>query len=66
MPTKNEWCKYAIINPKAQAIFVHAIVNVNFKYILQVKNTKDLSNNNFGTLDHIKTHYGCYETAKKW
>jgi hypothetical protein len=29
-----------------------------------VKNTKDLSNNNFGTFNHIKTHYGCYETAK--
>jgi len=33
-------------NPKAQAIFVHKIVNVIFKYMLQVKNTKDLSNNN--------------------
>jgi hypothetical protein len=64
MLIKNEWCKYAIINPKAQAIFVHAIVNVIFKYILQVKNKKDLSNNNFGVLNHIKTHYGCYEITK--
>jgi hypothetical protein len=49
---------------KAQAIFVHTIVNVIFKYILQVKNTKDLSNNNFGVLGNIKAHYGCYEIAK--
>jgi hypothetical protein len=64
MLTKNQQCKYATINPKAQAIFVHTIVNVIFKYMLQVKNTKDLSNNNFGVFSHIKVHYGCYETAK--
>jgi hypothetical protein len=51
-------------NPKAQAIFVYTIVNVIFKYMLQVKNTKDLSNNNFGVLGHIEAHYGCYETTK--
>ncbi len=44
-----------MINLKAQAIFVHAIVNVIFKYMLQVKNTKNLSNNNFGVLNDIKT-----------
>jgi len=64
MLTKNERCKYATINPKAQAIFVHIIVNVIFKYMLQVKNTKDLSNNNFGVISHIKAYYGCYEIAK--
>jgi len=47
MLTKNEQCKYATINPKAQAIFVHIIVNVIFKYMLQVKNTKDLFNNTY-------------------
>ncbi len=34
MLTKNEQCKYAMINPKAQAIFIHIIVNVIFKYML--------------------------------
>jgi NADH:ubiquinone oxidoreductase subunit 6 (subunit J) len=64
MVTKNARCKYATINPKAQAIFVHVIVNVIFKYMLQVKYTKNLSNNNFGVLSHIKVHYGCYEIVK--
>jgi hypothetical protein len=64
MLTKNERCKYATINPKAQTIFVHTIVNVILKYMLQVKNKKELSNNNFGVLDHIKPHYGCYKTIK--
>jgi hypothetical protein len=64
MLAKNERCKYAVINPKAQAIFVHIIVNVIFKYMLQVKYTKNLSNNNFGVLSHIKVHYGCYEIVK--
>ncbi len=63
MLTKNERCKYEIINPKAQAIFVHTIVDVIFKYMLYAKNTKDLSDNNVGVLGHIKTHYGC---CKKW
>jgi len=31
-----------MINPKTQAIFVHTIVNVIFKYMLQVKNIDDL------------------------
>jgi hypothetical protein len=31
---KNEWCKQATINPKAQAIFVHTLINVVFKYML--------------------------------
>ncbi len=64
MLTKNEICKHATINPKAQAIFVHTIVNVIFQYMLQVKNTKNLFNNNFGVLSHIKIHYGCYEIVK--
>jgi hypothetical protein len=64
MLTKNERCKYVTINPKAQAIFVHDIVNVIFKYMLQVKKTKNSSNNNFGVLNHIKVHYGCYEIVK--
>jgi hypothetical protein len=37
MLDKNERCKQATMNPKAQAIFVHIFVNVNFKYMLQVK-----------------------------
>ncbi len=64
MLTKNEWCKYVVINPKFQAIFVHTIINVIFKYMLQEKNTKELFNNNFGVIGHIKAHYGCYETTK--
>jgi hypothetical protein len=64
MLRKNERCKYATINPKARAIFVHIIVNVIFKYMLQVKNTKVLYNNNFGVISHIKSYYGCYEIAK--
>jgi hypothetical protein len=64
MLTKNEQCKYATINSKVQAIFVHIIVDVIFKYMLQVKNTKDLSNNNFGVIGHIQAYYGCYETVK--
>jgi hypothetical protein len=53
-----------VINPKVQAIFVHAIVNVIFNYMLQVKNIDDLFNNNVGVFGHIKPHYGCYKTAK--
>jgi hypothetical protein len=49
---------------KAQAIFIHTIVNVIFKYMLQVKNTHDLSNKNVDVPSHIKAHYGCYETTK--
>jgi hypothetical protein len=64
MLTKNEQCKYATINPNVQVIFVHSIVNVVFKYMSQVKNTKDLSNNNFGIFNPIKVHCGCYEIAK--
>jgi hypothetical protein len=32
--------------------------------MLHVENTKNLSNNNFGVLGHIKAHYGCYEITK--
>jgi hypothetical protein len=34
MLTINEWCKDATINPKAQAKFVHTMVNAIFKYML--------------------------------
>jgi hypothetical protein len=34
MLEKNERCKQTTINPKAQAIFVHTIINVVFKYML--------------------------------
>ncbi len=37
MSTKNKRCKYVATNPKVQNIFVHAIVNVIFKYMLHVK-----------------------------
>jgi hypothetical protein len=53
-----------MINKKTQAIFVHTIVNVIFKYMLQVKNIDDLFNNNVGVFGHIKVHYGCYKTTK--
>jgi hypothetical protein len=49
---------------KVQAIFVHTIVNVIFKYMLQVKDSKDLFDENGGVPSHIKVHYGCYETTK--
>ncbi len=52
-----------MINPKVQAIFVHTIVNVIFKYMLQMKNIDDLFNNNVGVFGHIKVHYGCYKMA---
>jgi hypothetical protein len=32
--------------------------------MLHVENTKNLLNNNFGVLGHIKAHYGCYEIIK--
>jgi hypothetical protein len=31
---------------------------------IHVTSEKDLSNNNFGVLSHIKAYYGCYEIAK--
>jgi hypothetical protein len=34
---KNEWCKQATINSKSHAIFVHTLINVIFKYMLEVK-----------------------------
>ncbi len=37
MLDKNERCKQATVNPKAQAIFVHIFVYFIFKYMLQVK-----------------------------
>jgi hypothetical protein len=36
MLNKNEQYKQVAINSKAQAIFVHTLVNVIFKYMLQV------------------------------
>jgi hypothetical protein len=32
--------------------------------MLQVKSKKQISNNNVGVFEHIKTYYGCYEAAK--
>jgi hypothetical protein len=64
MLTKNEQFKYAMINSKAQVIFIDIIVNVIFKYGLQIKIAKDLFNNDFSVFGHIKAHYGCYEIAK--
>jgi hypothetical protein len=49
MLDKNERCKQATINPKAQAIFVHILVNVIFKCMLQVK-TKIKKNTNTSVL----------------
>jgi hypothetical protein len=36
MLNNNKWCRQATINPRAQAIFVHILVNIIFKYMLQV------------------------------
>lgn len=54
----------ANINPKSQALFARIVVNVIFKYMLQVKDTINLSNNNLGMFGHIKAHNGSYEIAK--
>ncbi len=53
-----------MINSKAQVIFVHIIINVIFKYKLQVKKLRIYSTTNFDVFNHIKVHYGCYEIAK--
>jgi hypothetical protein len=42
MLIKNEQCKEATMNPKAQGIFVHTIIHVIFKYILQMKKKKNI------------------------
>jgi hypothetical protein len=44
MLEKNEKCKQVAINPKVQAIFVHTLINVLFKYMLQVKDSKIITN----------------------
>ncbi len=49
------------MNPKVQAIFVHIITGVIFKYMLQVKDIKHIFDNNVGILGHMKVYYGCYE-----
>jgi hypothetical protein len=54
------------MNPKIEVIFVHTIIGVIFKYMLQVKDIKHLFDNNVGILSHMKTYYGCYEWKKKW
>jgi hypothetical protein len=51
------------MNSKAQAIFVHTLVDAIFTYMLQVKDKKT-KNKQIGVLGHIKTYYGCYETTK--
>jgi hypothetical protein len=53
------------MNLKAQIAFVHIIVNVIFKYMLQVKDTKHLFDNKVGRLNHIKACYGCYHETTK-
>jgi hypothetical protein len=52
-------------NPNAQAIFIHTIVNVIFKYMVQVKDTKHLFDNNVGVLGHIKTYYNVMKIYEK-
>ncbi len=42
MLTKNERSKQIATNPKAQAIFVHTLVDANFTYMLQVQDKKHL------------------------
>jgi len=64
MLDKYEWCKQTTINPKVQAIFVHVLVNVIFKYTLQVNNNNNNNNTNTSVLGQIKVYYGCYETMK--
>jgi hypothetical protein len=49
-----------MINSKNQVIFVHVIVNIIFKYRLQVY----IYITNFCVIGHIKVNYGCYELAK--
>jgi len=66
MLNKNEQCNQEIMNPKVQAIFVHTIIGVIFKYMFQVKEIKHLFDNNVGILGHMKAYYGCYEWEKKW
>jgi len=51
------------MNPKAWGIFMHILMNVIFKYMLQVKDTKKKINNNACVLNNIKAYYGCYETT---
>jgi hypothetical protein len=53
------------MNPKVQAIFVHIITGVIFKYMLQVKDIKHIFDNNVGILGHMKVYYGCYEWKNK-
>jgi hypothetical protein len=54
MLEKNEQCKQVAINPKVQAIFVHILINVVFKYMLQVKHSKIITNTNPCVFGHIK------------
>jgi len=46
MLKNNKQCKQPTINPKVQAIFVHTLVTNIFKYMLQVKDSKKITNTN--------------------
>jgi hypothetical protein len=54
MLDKYEWCKQTTINPKVQAIFVHVLVNVIFKYMLQVNFFFNNNNTNTSVLGQLK------------
>jgi hypothetical protein len=55
------------INPKVCYIYTHyywCYFQIHGFYWIKVRNRKKLSNNNVGMLNHIITHYGCYELQK--
>jgi hypothetical protein len=51
------------MNPKAWGNFMHILMNVIFKYMLQVKDTKINNNNDACVFNDIKAYCGCYETT---
>jgi hypothetical protein len=51
------------MNPKAWGNFMHILMKVIFKYMLQVKYTNNNNNNNACVFNNIKAYYGCYETT---
>jgi hypothetical protein len=46
MLENNKRCKQPTVNPKVQAIFVDTLVTNIFKYMLQVKDSKKITNTN--------------------
>ncbi len=42
---------------------MHILMNVIFKYMLQVKDTKINNNNDACVFNDIKAYCGCYETT---